>query len=196
MKKYFVGYLALLVMVFVSLAGVSYADRAIRPVDQNFNVQTHDTTSSCLPAKIVAVAKSQIGMTFKNNKTPYGNSTYPFCAYFAVWAYKQAGCTPLPTNFEGGSRELLEWFAAPGNSTKHIVFKDISSALSGDIIVWKRTTRDGGHTGIVWYNDPANKRIWLIEANIHDDVRSNLYAYDDIPTRGGMSMQLYGFGRW
>ena len=203
MKEKYLSYFALLLVVFVSLIGVSYADRSIdnpaQPLNSSFNAPAqYSTQGSCPPAKIVSAAYSQIGKTFKDNQTPYGNDGHPFCAFFAVWAYKKAGCSPLPSDksYEGSSKKLLEWFAASGNSPKHIVFTDVSSAQPGDIIVWKRTSKDGGHTGIVWYNNPAYHKIWLIEANVHDDVRANAYDYSDIPTRGGMQMKLYGFGRW
>lgn len=193
MKKYFVGYLALLVTVLISLAGISYADRAIRPVDQTFNVQTYQTTkaTTCTGTRIAYFAWTQLDKKFKDNVTPYGNPDQsPWCAYFAYWALKKAGCTPLQSNFEGNSRELLEWFGS-----YHQVVWSVKDAKQGDVIVWKKKTDPLGHTGIVWDNRPATKEIWLIEGNVRDDVEAKHYTYDSIQNRGS-TMELYGFGRW
>ena len=157
-------------------------------------VKTDDTVQVCFPGAggsigngdIASIALSQVGKCYNDDNTPYNNyNGEQWCAYFAEWVYKQAGYN-VPS--EGSSRSLLNWFRSSG----HTVFTNPSQAAPGNIVVWKHSNDNAGHTGIVVANNGST--ITTVEGNSSRDcVAEHTYSYYSIVTQFA---GLAGFGRW
>jgi len=155
----------------------------------NYNSSNENSTDdSYLPSgegkasDIVRVATSQKGYKGNGDCTKYDQCNQ-WCAYFATWVLKQAGCN-IPSI--ANSKATLSWFKSNG----HYVFKDLSAAQPGDIIVWDRGGAKG-HIGIIVENNQSSQIIKTIEGNVGNDVVDiRQYSYQKARNN------LHGLGRW
>jgi hypothetical protein len=122
-----------------------------------------------LRGKIVAALQSQVGVYPEHNRdncepyytdfaTPY-HCDEPWCAYFASWAWRQAGV--WGTNY-GGSNQFYYWGASRG------LLRNFSQIKPGDAVIYGSLS-NSVHIGVV-ESVGSDGRITTIEGNWGDGV--------------------------
>ena len=124
----------------------------------------------------------------KNNRTVFGESMglnrVPWCAIFYHWLVKQV--RDIENSPQGGDVAPVKFTAKYSNSRvtlnkAPIRVKRLEDVKVGYAMVWARTdSKVAGHTAVCVHNDPVNKTMIIVEANVTNKVVARMKKYSKI----------------